>query len=131
MNSDNDDVFGEECYGVFEDHGMVKDGSVNKIKTKGVGKTKIRLRSGKTIVVEEVEEKVKPSKEELLGAKMAEKKRKKEEAIAISKAAVALREKEAAEQKLIEDAKSSKLEAEQAAQATQAAEDDDWETRSF
>jgi hypothetical protein len=110
---------------------MVKDGSVNKIKTKGVGKTKIRLRSGKTIVVEEVEEKVKPSKEELLGAKMAEKKRKKEEAIAISKAAVALREKEAAEQKLIEDAKSSKLEAEQAAQATQAAEDDDWETRSF
>jgi hypothetical protein len=61
-----------------------------------------------------------------LGAKMAEKKRKKEEAIAISKAAVALREKEAAELKLIEDAKSSEIKSE-----AEQAEDDDWETKSF
>ena len=126
MTTYEDDVFGEECYGVFEEHGMIKDNSVNKIKTKGVGKTKIRLRTGKLVVVEEVEEKVKLSKEEILGAKMAEKKRKKEEAIAISKAAVALREKEAAELKLIEDAKSSKLKKEE-----EQAEDDDWETKSF
>lgn len=125
MTTYEDDVFGEECYGVYEEHDVIKDNSVNKIKTKGVGKTKIRLRTGKLVVVEEIEEKVKLSKEEILGAKMAEKKRKKEEAIAISKAAVALREKEAAELKLIEDAKASKLKKEEES------EDDDWETKSF
>lgn len=125
MTTYEDDVFGEECYGVYEEHGVIKDNSVNKIKTKGVGKTKIRLRTGQLVVVKEIEEKVKLSKEEILGAKMAEKKRKKEEAIAISKAAVALREKEAAELKLIEDAKASKLKKEEEA------EDDDWETKSF
>jgi hypothetical protein len=128
MTTYEDDVFGEDCYGDYEEHGehgLIQDNPVNKIKTKGIGKTKIRLRTGKLVVVEEVEEKVKLSKEEILGAKMAEKKRKKEEAIAISKAAVALREKELAELKLIEDEKASKLKKEEEA------EDDDWETKSF
>ena len=89
------------------------------------------MRSRKNANSEETQEpeaiKVKLTKEEIFGAKMAEKKRKKEEAIAISKAAVALREKEAAELKLIEDAKSGKLKSE----ADNAEEDDDWETKSF
>jgi len=129
MSTYDDDVFGEECYGIFEEHDVVKDNSVNKIKTKGIGKTKIKLNSGKIFDIEKIPEKVKLSKEEIYGAKMAEKKRKKEEAIAISKAAVALREKEATDLKLIEDAKSSEIKS-KAEQAEQE-DDDNWETKSF
>ena len=66
---------------------------------------------------------------ELAKKVIAEKKRKKEEAIAISKAAVALREKEATDLKLIEDAKSSEIKS-KAEQAEQE-DDDNWETKSF
>jgi hypothetical protein len=131
---EDDDIFGEECYGVYEEHGIVKDNSVNKVKTKGVGKTNMRSRkNGNSEETQESEAiKVKLSKEEIFGAKMAEKKRKKEEAIAISKAAVEKREKEAAALKLIEDAKSGKLKNQaDESEKDNAEEDDDWETKSF
>ena len=48
MSKYDDDVFGDDCYDGFDDYGIIKDNSVNKIKTKGVGKTKIKSKVGKT-----------------------------------------------------------------------------------
>ena len=100
MSKYDDDVFGDECYdGGYNEHDLMKDNAVNKLKTKGIGKTKLKIKDNKNNLTEnnkEVETPiVKLTKEEIVAAKMLEKKRKREEAIAKSKAEVALREKEA------------------------------------
>lgn len=111
MNNNNfdDDIFGDECYDVPQERGIIKDNSVNKIKKKGDGKTKVKGKASKTDIPEAEEEpaKVRLTKEEILGLKMAEKKRQKEEAIAKSKIGVlqkAAEEKAAAEKAALEEA---------------------------
>ena len=99
MSTYDDDVFGDECYdGGYNEHDL-KDNAVNKLKTKGIGKTKLKIKDNKNDLIDDNKEVetpiVKLTKEEILVAKMLEKKRKREEAIAKSKAEVALREKEA------------------------------------
>ena len=100
MSKYDDDVFGDECYdGGYNEHDLIKDNAVNKLKTKGIGKSKLKVKDNKNDLTEENKDLetpiVKLTKEEIVGAKMLEKKRKREEAIAKSKAEVALREKEA------------------------------------
>ena len=110
MNNNNYDdyIFGDECYDVPQERVIIKDNSVNKIKKKGDGKTKVKGKVSKTDIPEEEEPaKVRLTKEEILGLKMAEKKRQKEEAIAKSKIGVlqkAAEEKAAAEKAALEEA---------------------------
>ena len=100
MSKYDDDVFGDECYdGGYNEHDLMKDTAVNKLKIKGIGKTKLKIKDNKNdlrVDNKEVETPiVKLTKEEIVCAKMLEKKRKREEAITKSKAEVSLREKEA------------------------------------
>ena len=86
MSRYDDDIFGDECYSGFDEHGLVKDNAVNKIKTKGIGKTKIKLNitSSNNNVKDNKEDKeieipiVKLTKEEIMAAKIIENKRKRE-----------------------------------------------------
>jgi hypothetical protein len=130
MSRYEDDIFGDECYDGFDEHGLVKDNAVNKIKTKGIGKTKLKLNitsiNNNSTEDKEIETPiVKLTKEEIMAAKIIEKKRKREEAIAKSKAEVALREQETAELKEKEATELRKKEAEALN------EEADWDAKSF
>lgn len=133
MSRYDDDIFGDECYDGFDEHGLVKDNAVNKIKTKGIGKTKIKLnitlKNNNSIEDKDTKELytpiVKLTKEEIVAAKIIEKKRKREEAIEKSKAEVALREKEADElrEKQAEELRKKEAEA--------LNDEEDWDAKHF
>lgn len=133
MSRYDDDIFGDECYDGFDEHGLVKDNAVNKIKSKGIGKTKIKLNissinNNSTIdkVNKELETPiVKLTKEEIMAAKIIEKKRKSEEAIAKSKAEVALREKETSE---LQEKEANELRKKEAEALN---EEEDWDVKQF
>jgi len=150
MSRYDDDVFGDECYDEFNDHGMIKDNPVNKIKLKGIGKTKLKSTkynstdsTDSTNLTNLTEENynvkspiIKLTKEEIIAAKIADKKIKREEAIAKSKAEVAARiEKEA--EALQAKADALKKDAEKKDEKDEKYDDedddddDDWETKHF
>lgn len=154
MSRYDDDVFRDECYDEFNDHGMIKDNPVNKIKLKGIGKTKLKSTkhnstdstdsTDSTNLTNSTEENynlkspiIKLTKEEIIAAKIADKKIKREEAIAKSKAEVAARiEKEATELRKKEaEADALKKDAEENEEnhedADEDDDDDDWETKHF
>ena len=126
MSKYDDDIFGDDCYDNFEEYDIIKDNGVNKIKTKGVGKTKINSKAEHTdpkVTQDSETIVVKLTKEELFGAQILEKKRKREEAIAKSKAEVAARQEKESAEKIEKEAASIK------AAADAIKDEEDWDTK--